>query len=389
MSCSSREQAATSSSSVNGWSGAGGNFNLIAAVTNTAVKQFVLGRNKSSAKPIVAGFRTGRDDNVVIELSCRAKTHLGVMGNLSFFLFWFSANLPTPMRWKADRMYNKLCKDCQVEKWGCLNYYAGTVKKSLFSAKKSLGQNFLRSKSALAKIAEAGDLKADDIVLEVGPGEGILTAELLKRAVKVIAVEKDDRLMPYLKEKFANEISTGKLTLIHEDILEFDSRFAIQDSRFKIVANIPYYITGALIRKFLEAENQPSLMVLLLQKEVAERIVAKKSKESLLSISVKAYGTPKFVAAVPAGSFSPAPKVDSAILAVTDISKKFFAGFSEERFFAILKTGFAHKRKKLAGNLKPLRPDIETAFEKSRIDKNIRPEDLSLADWRRLAMELL
>ncbi len=255
-------------------------------------------------------------------------------------------------------------------------------------AKKSLGQNFLRSKTALAKIIGAGDLKPDDVVLEVGPGDGVLTLELLARAGKVTSVEKDNRLIPVLRQKFSAEISSGKLDLIHGDILDFSpSSHNLKAASYKLIANIPYYITGQLIRKFLESEHQPSRMVLLLQKEVAERVVARDGKESLLSLSVKAYGTARIIAPVPAGSFVPAPKVDSAILAITDISKKFFGPVSEEKFFGILKTGFAHKRKKLAGNLKNSYSYIENTLKNLGIEQNARPENLSLSDWRNLVIE--
>src|SRR3990167_6163537 len=163
--------------------------------------------------------------------------------------------------------------------------------------KKSLGQHFLRNRAILKRIVEAGNISAEDTVLEVGPGEGVLTELLLKQAGKVIAVEKDDRLIPVLEQKFAAEIASGEFELIHADILEF-SIFNFQFSKkpYKIVANLPYYITGQFLRKFLQGtECPPHTMVLLLQKEVARRIVASDKKESILSISVKAYGTPKYI----------------------------------------------------------------------------------------------
>ncbi len=246
--------------------------------------------------------------------------------------------------------------------------------------KKSLGQNFLKSKKVIADIVLTGKILHGETVLEAGPGEGVLTEALLKAGAEVIAVEKDHRLIPLLQAKFPTEISSGQLTLIEADILYFDLCSTLHVPRYKVIANIPYYITGAFIRKFLESENQPSDMVVLVQKEVAERAVARDGKESLLSTSIKAYGTPRYVQTVKAGSFSPAPSVDSAILAVENISKKFFAGFSEEKFFTLLKAGFAHKRKLLSGNMEI---SGET-LEKLGIGAKARAENLRLSDWKKL-----
>src|SRR3989344_4519147 len=210
-------------------------------------------------------------------------------------------------------------------------------------AKKSLWQHFLRSKRALDVIIEAGNIMKNDIVLEIGPGEGILTERLLKTGVKVVAVEKDDDLYEFLKTKFHKEIKKRKLILMHEDILDFDFKKLTAKS-YKLIANIPYNITGAILKKFLSAEHQPKQMVLLVQKEVAKRIVEEKS--SILSTSVKVYGKPRYVETVKAGSFTPMPKVDSAIIAIDDISKDFFKGFDEKEFFEMLRTGFRSKRKK-------------------------------------------
>jgi 16S rRNA (adenine1518-N6/adenine1519-N6)-dimethyltransferase len=172
--------------------------------------------------------------------------------------------------------------------------------------------------------------------------------------------------------------------LINGDIL--DSKFEIPDSPYKLVANIPYYITGQIIRKFLTTQNQPQKMALLVQKEVAERIIARDKKESLLSISVKAYGTPFFIKTVKAGAFTPVPKVDSAILLVDGISRDFFKGISEERFFEILHAGFAHKRKQLSGNLKAVFGDsLQKKLADCDISPKARAEDLSLSEWKSLS----
>ncbi|NQV87925.1 MAG: ribosomal RNA small subunit methyltransferase A [Parcubacteria group bacterium] len=264
-------------------------------------------------------------------------------------------------------------------------------------AKKSLGQNFLKAKKALNDIAHVAELNKKDLVLEVGPGKGALTEILLEKAGRVITVEKDEVLVKFLEEKFAKEISEEKLKLITGDILNFNLSnftdfmdFKLSTGNFKVAANIPYYITGQFLRKFLSGKCQPSLMVLMLQKEVAKRIVAQDNKESILSLSVKVYGTPKYVDTVEARYFSPAPKVDSAILLISQISKDFFKDISEEKFFEVMKAGFAHKRKQLSGNLKShfKNKNVEIILEKFGIDKKTRAEDISLKNWAQIANEI-
>lgn len=254
-------------------------------------------------------------------------------------------------------------------------------------AKKSLGQNFLRSRSALNAIIDAGDIVADDIILEIGPGKGVLTEELLKFAGKVIAIEKDRDLIENLQLKFSKEIKENKLDLINADILDFNPEIlSFYDLDYKVIANIPYYITGAIIRKFLSTDKQPIRMVLMLQREVAKRIVARDKKESILSLSVKAYGMPKYIATVKKESFSPRPKVDSAILLIENISKNFFSGFSEEKFFSIIKSAFGRKRKTLKNTLSVLFGDkTESTLQKVGIDPKSRAEDLGMEDWRSLS----
>lgn len=271
-------------------------------------------------------------------------------------------------------------------------------------AKKSLGQNFLKSEPALRKIIEAGSIKPDDIILEIGPGKGALTKKLLEKARLVIAVEKDRELFEFLKIKFEKAISSGQLILLNDDIMKFDLSYKLLATSYKLIANIPYNITGAILKKFLTDESQPKSMVLMVQNEVAKRIVARDSKESVLSISVKAYGEPKMIMKVPARYFSPAPKVDSAIIAIDNISRKLFentkpdladrqvnanGGTSrilEEKFWEIVKTGFAHKRKKLAGNLKNL-SEAKQGPSLIKISElgNKRAENLTVSDWIALA----
>lgn len=304
------------------------------------------------------------------------------------------------------------------------------MKKKMNKKAKILGQNFLTSKRIVRDIVAAADIKPDDVVLEVGPGKGVLTEAILEKIpnVRLIAVEKDKRLAEFLDKKFAEKkkieiipkssdrrkVVYSHLEIIHGDILKF-SIFKFQFSNYKIVANIPYYITSRFLRKFLESDFQPSKMVLMVQKEVAERIIAKDKKESILSISVKAYGEPKIIKKVPAGCFFPKPKVDSAILLIDNISKDFFMGMRAEKFvslrtditgkptetkllgaceqsfFELVRAGFLHKRKLLKSNLKNVKHsvfDIEKVFEKCGISEKARAEDLKLGDWRCLAKSL-
>lgn len=262
-----------------------------------------------------------------------------------------------------------------------------------FRAKKSLGQHFLTDQSVLKTIIEAANLTAKDTAIEIGPGEGFLTAALIETGARVIAVEKDDRLISPLAKKFKPEILAHQLELIHADILDLLqtkklTRLArqiggLQANSYKLVANIPYYLTGQIIRRFLTALNQPQTMTLMLQKEVAERIIAKDGKESLLSISVKAYGIPRYIRTVPPGAFRPAPRVDSAILQIDQINKNNFQAISEEKFFVLVKRGFVSKRKML-------RSKLELTIEKFAacgIVPNARAENLTIDQWFCLARQ--
>ena len=260
-------------------------------------------------------------------------------------------------------------------------------------AKKSLGQHFLNSPTALKQIISAAEIRNDETVLEIGPGTGILTAELLKTGAKVIAVEKDDRAISLLEQTFANEFKSGQLTLIHGDILELDmASIGLANDSYKLVANIPYYITGAILERFLEHEPRPKKIVLLVQKEVAERIIARDGKESILSISVKAFGMPKIIATVPRGAFTPAPNVDSAILAIAGIAAESFKeiGIDIRGFFSIVRAGFAHKRKLLKRNLEAVceMGKIEEAWKALGLDEKARAEDLKPSDWISISKEL-
>jgi 16S rRNA (adenine1518-N6/adenine1519-N6)-dimethyltransferase len=251
------------------------------------------------------------------------------------------------------------------------------------NAKKSLGQNFLMHARTAERIAVVANIPAGATVLEIGPGTGMLTRPLLARAGRVIAIEKDDALAEELTKSLTDE----NLTLIHDDALTFDTESITEP--YVLVANIPYYITGELIRKFLTAPHKPSSMTLLVQKEVAERI-ARAKKESILSLSVKVFGTPKYCFTVPRGAFVPAPNVDSAVLSITDIHAGFTSEAEERHFFEVVRAGFAHKRKLLARNLEDIasREAVAAAFLAANLPEKARAEDLHLPEWLILAKTL-
>ena len=261
-------------------------------------------------------------------------------------------------------------------------------------AKKHLGQNFLNSNTVAHDMVTAANINEEDTVVEIGPGTGFLTKEILTFAGKVYAIEKDGELIPRLKAQFAPGTESKKLELVEGDVLEKETlnKLDIEDGSYKVVANIPYYITGQLLRLFLSADKKPSSMTLMLQKEVVSRIVANDKKESILSLSVKAYGTPKYIKKVPARYFSPKPKVDSAILHIENISSANFSSVEKENlFFEIIKAGFAHKRKFLARNLEMLfdKEKIEKIFNLCEISKKTRAEDVPLEKWLCLTKSVL
>ncbi len=249
-------------------------------------------------------------------------------------------------------------------------------------AKRSLGQNFLTSSDVVKDIIRASDIKDSDTVLEIGPGKGKLTHALLKTDVDVVAVEKDDELYKGLTERFEQEIVSGQFTLIHGDILELPISTLVADD-YKVVANIPYNITGAIIKRFLESETPPNSMILMVQKEVGERVILKDGKHSILSVSVHVFGTPKIERNVSRNLFSPVPNVDSVVLSIKDISHKNFEGRNIEQFFELVKLGFAHKRKQLKGNLSDVfdKAQLSKAIERIGVPETVRAEDLSVEQW--------
>lgn len=246
---------------------------------------------------------------------------------------------------------------------------------------KGLGQNFLIDNNILSKIIEAADIKSSDIILEVGPGIGVLTQELAKKAKKIIAVEKDATMVEILKET-VNDYKN--IEIINADILK---QFKSPDSKYKVVANIPYYITAPLIRMFLESQNPPEEIILMLQKEVAQRICSKPPDMSLLAVSVQFYADPKIVSYVPKNCFWPAPKVDSAIIKIVP-EKKY--NIPAESFFEVVKAGFSQPRKQLVNNLTTLKSPNGVKLTKEQIlvwlsENNIKPnqraETLGVSDW--------
>ncbi len=249
-------------------------------------------------------------------------------------------------------------------------------------AKKSLGQYFLFDQRILQKIIKAGKLVAEDIVLEIGPGTGILTSILSEHSKKVVAVEKDRELCNFLKNKFLNQ---KNIEIICGDILKINPyNLGLKSNRFKLVANIPYYITGRLLRQIFTTWPKPSLAVLMLQKEVAERIVAKPPKMNRLSAICQYFSSPQIVSFVKRSSFRPIPKVDSAIVVLKNIKPY----KPEDKFVErIISIGFTHPRKLLSTNLASnfSKEKIKEALSKLRYPKTIRPAELAVEDWWNLS----
>lgn len=260
-----------------------------------------------------------------------------------------------------------------------------------FEHKKSLGQHFLNSDYVPKKMCDAANLQAGDIVIEVGPGTGALTREILNRGAQVIALEADLRAIESLHETFASEVASGSLKIFHHDVRELNpADFGVVAGEYKVVANIPYYISGLLFRTFLECDCQPNTLVFLVQKEVAARIV-KDKKESLLSLSVKVFGEPTYICTVARSHFTPPPHVDSAIIAVGNISASRLNGLNIKEFFILLHLGFGQKRKQLIGNLShtAARADLEKLFVSLGLSLTVRAEDIPVSTWITLATHYL
>jgi 16S rRNA (adenine1518-N6/adenine1519-N6)-dimethyltransferase len=263
----------------------------------------------------------------------------------------------------------------------------------MIKAKKSLGQNFLKDADVLGRIIKAANLSVDDVVIEVGPGQGALTELLAGVCKKVIAIELDDRLVPILQEKFKD---INNVEIIHDDILKLNLPELMEREmkecdvkNYRVVANIPYYITAPIIRLFLETKIPPSDVMFMVQKEVAERIAAKKGDMSILAISVQYYAKAEFLFTVFKESFEPMPKIDSAII---KISRKNDLGEIDKeeikKFFRLVKSGFSAKRKTLINNihngLKIDKIEIEQKLGAIGFEPNTRAQELGVDDWQKL-----
>lgn len=247
---------------------------------------------------------------------------------------------------------------------------------------KSLGQHWLRDRNTLEIIANCAQLSQNDTVLEIGPGLGTLTSELLRQAGEVVAVEFD----PGLSRKLPAQFPGKNLKVINSDILEFD--FTTLPSGYKVVANIPYYITSKIVQQLMTTSNKPTVAVLLVQKEVAQRLAAKPGQMSILAISAQVFADVTLGGIVKAEMFTPSPKVDSQVVILKTRNSLFFTDIKEADFFKIVKAGFSEKRKKLrsslSGGLHLSKIEVETILSKAGINPSDRAESLSLDDWVRL-----
>lgn len=247
---------------------------------------------------------------------------------------------------------------------------------------KSLGQHWLHDRDVLAHIAECAELSLSDTVLEIGPGLGTLTSELLRHAERVMAVEFD----PELARKLPGQFPGKNLEVKNEDILQFD--LSHLPSGYKVVANVPYYITSKIVQKLMTAENKPSIAVLLVQKEVAERIAATPGDMSILSISAQVFAEASLGDVVPAELFTPPPKVDSQVVILKTRSAPLVTPSDEKAFFRVVKAGFSAKRKKLrsslSGGLGISKQEVEDLLGGAGISPDSRAEDLAIDEWQRL-----
>lgn len=252
--------------------------------------------------------------------------------------------------------------------------------------KKSLGQHWLRDRDVLAHIADCAELTADDTVLEIGPGLGTLTSELLRRSQRVVAVEFDEELARKLPAQFPGK----NLEVIQSDILSFD--LSQVPPGYKVVANVPYYITSKIVQLLMTATNKPSVAVLLVQKEVAERLAARPGDMSILAVSAQLFAEVSLGDVVPAALFTPPPKVDSQVVILRTRFTPLLTEVTEKEFFHVVKAGFSAKRKmlrsSLAGGLGISKDNAEQYLRQAGIAPNVRAESLTLDQWQTLARVL-
>jgi 16S rRNA (adenine1518-N6/adenine1519-N6)-dimethyltransferase len=262
-----------------------------------------------------------------------------------------------------------------------------------------LGQHILVDPNAVQKIIDAAELAPTDLVLEVGPGPGTLTVPLAERAGQVIAVELDERMLPLLREALAGH---DNVRVVHGDILEQDVAALVNGRPYKVVANLPYYITSAVLRHLLTASLRPQRLVVTVQREVADRIVGmpgrrqrhkQEQRMSLLAVSVQFYGQPRVVARIPAGAFRPVPAVDSTVVRVDTYDPLPWGVTDEALFFEVARAGFAQSRKQLRNALRLGLPypgdQIDAALARAGVDPRRRAETLTIEEWTALTKAFL
>lgn len=261
----------------------------------------------------------------------------------------------------------------------------------VFAPKKQLGQVFLKNRAIIPKIIKAAELKPSDLVLEIGPGTGVLTEAILKTRAKTIAIEKDPSLAAVLREKFKN---SQNLTIIQADIRDFlkNTENSKLDIEYKIIGNIPYYLTSHLLRLIFELTKKPKIIVLMVQKEVSQRILAKPPKMNLLAVSVQLFSKPEIIAYAPKSDFWPQPKVNSALVKFTPFIQPLIPNKHQLCFFRTVKAGFSHPRKLLINNLSQelhcSKDQLQGIFKKLDLPLNVRPQNLALENWLNLAKHL-
>ncbi|MEX2090974.1 MAG: 16S rRNA (adenine(1518)-N(6)/adenine(1519)-N(6))-dimethyltransferase RsmA [Candidatus Paceibacterota bacterium] len=260
----------------------------------------------------------------------------------------------------------------------------------MIRAKKSLGQNFLINEGVLDKIVQAAEVGPEDIVIEIGPGTGNLTKKLAEKAGRVIAIEKDHRLIEFLKNEFSpNSAYAGNVEIVEGDVLDLDIeklfrnlKLEIRNSNYKVIGNIPYYITSHFLRKIFSKWPTPKLIVLTVQKEVAKRITAKPGDMNLLALSIQLYSEPEIIMNVSKNSFRPVPKVDSAIIKLITHDLQPTTRARNEKILQTAKKAFAGKRKQLKNTL----PEIN--LKTLGINPETRPEELAISDWLKISSVL-